>query len=196
MTTSSDHAMDHLAAIEKALGTGTAVRPTEDWNPPFSGDLDIRIAADGSWSYLGSPIGREALVKLFSSILRREADGKHYLVTPVEKVGITVEDAPFVAVDMKISGAGTDQVIGLRTNVDDTVVVDDAHPLRFAAEPGKGALKPYVLVRGGLEALVNRAVFYDLVDAGTIHDVDGVPWFGVWSRGRFFAMSKAADIGL
>ncbi len=188
--------MDHLSAIEKALGTGPAPRPTEDWNPPFSGDLDIRIAADGSWSYLGSPIGREALVKLFSSILRREADGKHYLVTPVEKVGITVEDAPFVAVEMKVSGMGTDQVIGLRTNVDDTVIVDDAHPLRFAREPGNEALKPYVLVRGGLEAVVNRAVYYDLVDAGTTHDVDGVPWFGVWSRGCFFAMSKAADVGL
>ena len=98
--------MDHLAAIEKALGPGLAVRPTEDWNPPFSGDLDIRIAADGAWSYLGSPIGREGLVRLFSTILRREGDGKYYLVTPVEKVGIRVDDVPFVAVEMKISGAG------------------------------------------------------------------------------------------
>ena len=188
--------MDHLAAIEKALGPGAAARPTEDWNPPFSGDLDIRIAADGSWSYLGSPIGREGLVKLFSSILRRECNGEYYLVTPVEKVGIKVSDAPFVAVEMKISGEGTEQVIGFRTNVDDTVVVDDAHPLRFATVPGSEALKPYVLVRGGLEALVSRAVFYDLVDAGTTQDVDGEPWFGVWSRGRFFAMSRAAEIGL
>ena len=188
--------MDHLAAIEKALGPGPAARPTEDWNPPFSGDLDIRIAADGSWSYLGSPIGRQALVKLFSSILRREIDGNYYLVTPVEKVGITVEEAPFVAVEMKISGDGSDQVVGFRTNVDDTVVVDAAHPLRFAKESGSEALKPYVMVRRGLEAVVNRAVFYDLVDAGTTHEVGGEPWYGVWSRGHFFAMSKAADIGL
>lgn len=188
--------MDHLAAIEEALGPTPDVRPTERWNPPFSGDLDIRVAADGSWHYLGSPIARQPLVKLFSSILRREADGRYYLVTPVEKVGITVEDAPFVAVEMKISGDGMDQVIGFRTNVDDTVVVDERHRLRFAQDPGGEALKPYVLVRAGLEALVNRAVFYDLVDAGTTHEVDGEPWYGVWSRGHFFAMSKAADIGL
>ncbi|MGI9414802.1 MAG: DUF1285 domain-containing protein [Hyphomicrobiales bacterium] len=186
--------MDHLAAIAKALDLEQNARPTELWNPPFSGDLDIRIAGDGTWYYLGSAIGRRSLVKLFSSVLRRDPDGKFYLVTPVEKVGITVDDAPFVAVDMKLAGNGPDQVIGLRTNVDDAVVVDNEHPLRFAQDAANDALKPYVLVRGGLEAVVNRAVFYDLVDAGTTADVAGEPWYGVWSCGRFFAMCKAEEL--
>lgn len=188
--------MDPLAAIEKALDLKQAVRPTELWNPPFSGDLDIRIAADGTWSYLGSPIERQPLVKLFASILSREADGRYYLVTPVEKVGITVEDAPFVVVDIKVAGDGADQVIGFRTNVDDAFVVDGDHPLRFATQPGTDMLVPYVKVRDGLEAVVNRAVFYDLVDAGTVSEVDGEPWYGVWSRGWFFPMSRAAELGL
>jgi uncharacterized protein len=166
--------------------------PVHLWNPPFCGDIDMRIAQDGTWFYMNSPIGRKPLVQLFASVLRHDADGKYYLVTPVEKVGITVDDAPFTAVRMSVSGAGEDQSISFETNVDDQVTVDAGHPLRFAEEAGTGGLKPYVVVRAGLEALVSRALFYDLAAAGTVKD----GWFGVWSSGRFYPMQKAAEIGL
>lgn len=166
--------------------------PVHSWNPPFCGDIDMRIAQDGTWFYMNSPIGRKPLVQLFSSVLRHDEDGKYYLVTPVEKVGIRVDDAPFTAVRMSVSGEGEAQVISFETNVDDQVTVDEAHPMRFAEEEGTGGLKPYVLVRARLEALVSRALFYDLAAAGTV--VDG--WFGVWSSGRFYPMQKAAEIGL
>ncbi len=166
--------------------------PVHLWNPPFCGDLDMRIAQDGTWFYLNSPIGRKPLVKLFASVLRHDADGRYYLVTPVEKVGIRVDDAPFTAIRMSVAGEGEDQVIAFETNVDDEVTVDATHPLRFAAEEGTGGLKPYVLVRPGLEALVSRALFYDLVAAGSVKE----DWFGVWSSGLFFPMQMAADIGL
>nr|WP_280956377.1 DUF1285 domain-containing protein [Aestuariivirga litoralis] len=152
----------------------------------------MRIAQDGTWFYMNSPIGRKPLVQLFSSVLRLDADGKYYLVTPVEKVGIRVDDAPFTAVRMQVEGAGREQVIRFETNVDDAVTVDAAHPLRFAAEAGTGGLKPYVVVRAGLEALVSRALFYDLAAAGVVEE----GWFGVWSSGRFYPMQKAAEIGL
>lgn len=168
--------------------------PVERWNPPFCGDLDMRIASDGTWFYLGTPIGRKRLVKLFASVLRREEDGKYCLVTPVEKAGIRVDDAPFLAVEMRIDNRGPDQVITFRTNVDDEVRVDEDHPLRFADEEGTGGLKPYVLVRGRLEALVARAVFYDLVALGTDETVDGERMFGVRSCGRFYAMAPAAAL--
>jgi uncharacterized protein len=168
--------------------------PVERWNPPFCGDLDMRIASDGTWFYLGTPIGRKRLVKLFASVLRREADGQYCLVTPVERVGIRVDDAPFLAVEMRVENPGPDQVIGFRTNVDDEVRVDGEHPLRFEAETGTGGLKPYVLVRGRLEALVARAVFYDLVALGTDEMVDGERMFGVRSAGRFYAMAPAAAL--
>lgn len=151
----------------------------------------MRIAADGTWFYMNSPIGRKPLVKLFSSVLRLDPDGRYYLVTPVEKCGIRVDDAPFTAVRMSVEGSGHDQVISFETNVDDAVTVDAGHPLRFAREAGTGGLKPYVMVRAGLEALVSRALFYDLVAAGTAEG----EWFGVWSSGHFFPMQKAAEIG-
>jgi hypothetical protein len=162
------------------------------WNPPFCGDIDMRIAQDGTWFYMNSPIGRKPLVQLFSSVLRHDPDGKYYLVTPVEKVGIRVDDAPFTAVRMAVEGEGRSQSIRFETNVDDEVTVDAAHPLRFAEEKGTGGLKPYVLVRAGLEALVSRALFYDLAAAGTVED----GWFGIWSSGQFYPMQKAAEIGL
>ena len=176
-----------LAEARKAKGPP----PVHLWNPPFCGDIDMRIAQDGTWFYLNSPIGRKPLVQLFASVLKLE-DGKYFLVTPVEKVGIKVDDAPFTAVRMAIVGEGRDQVIGFETNVDDAVTVDAAHPLRFAVEDGTDGLKPYVMVRAGLEALVSRALFYDLAAAGTV--VDG--WFGVWSSGTFYPMQKANEIGL
>ena len=166
--------------------------PVHLWNPPFCGDIDMRIAQDGTWFYMNSPIGRKSLVQLFASVLRHDADGKFYLVTPVEKVGIRVDDAPFTAVRMNVAGEGQAQVVSFETNVDDAVTADAAHPLRFTVEQGTDGLKPYVLVRAGLEALVSRALFYDLVAAGTVEG----DWFGVWSAGQFFPMQKAAEIGL
>jgi hypothetical protein len=166
--------------------------PVHQWNPPFCGDIDMRIARDGTWFYMNSPIGRKPLVQLFSSVLRLDGDGKYYLVTPVEKVGIRVEDAPFTAIRMQVSGEGRGQAICFETNVDEEVTAGESHPLRFAQEEGTGGLKPYVMVRAGLEALVSRALFYDLAAAGTVED----GWFGVWSSGCFYPMQKASEIGL
>jgi hypothetical protein len=164
--------------------------PVELWNPPFCGDIDMRIAADGTWFYQKSPIGRLALVKLFASVLKREGD-KHFLVTPVEKVGIEVEDAPFLAVEMKTSRADEGQVLEFRTNVDDWVTAGPGHALRFELQPETGGLKPYLHVRRDLWAKVTRALFYDLVALGKEHDVNGKTMFGVASRGEFFAMADA-----
>ena len=168
--------------------------PVHLWNPPLCGDIDMRIGRDGTWYYQGSPIGRMELVRLFASVLRHDDDGVHYLVTPVEKCSVEVEDAPFLAVRMIVNGSGHEQVIGFETNLDDEVVVDDEHPLRFVTEEGTGGLKPYVLMRARLEALVNRALFYDLVDLGVVEPFEGQDWFGVWSSGRFWPMALAKDI--
>ena len=136
--------------------------PVDAWNPPYCGAIDMRIAADGTWFHNGSPIRRPALVKLFASILRREADGRIVLVTPVESVGITVDDAAFVAVEMAVEGDGDDRRIAFRTNVDDLVPVDADHLLRFEQDEA-GGLRPYIHVRRGLWALVTRALTYDLI---------------------------------
>ena len=177
-----------LAEARKAKGPP----PVHLWNPPFCGDIDMRIAQDGTWFYMNSPIGRKPLVQLFASVLRRDGDGKYYLVTPVEKVGVRVDDAAFTAIRMQVAGEGRAQIIHFETNVDDEVTVDADHPLRFAEEPGTGGLKPYVRVRAELEALVSRALFYDLAAAGTVEE----GWFGVWSSGHFYPMQKAAEIGI
>ncbi len=179
---------DGLAASIKATKT-KGLPPVHLWNPPFCGDLDIRIAKDGTWSYLGSPITRFELVKLFSSILKRE-DGKYYLVTPVEKVGITVEDAPFIAVDVDASGEGQAQVLTFTTKVGDIAVAGPDHPIRVALDPQTQEPAPYVLIRDGLEARIDRKSFYRLVEMGTHHD----GWFGVWSGGQFFALTKSEDL--
>ena len=184
------------ARVEKAVRDRGGLPPVDLWNPPYCGEIDIRIAADGTGYYMNSPIGRKRLVRLFSTVLRRDEDGRYYLVTPVEKIGITVDDAPFLAVHMETEGEGAQQVIRFATNVGDQVVVDDAHPLRFEPERGSDGLKPYVLVRGRLEALVNRPIFYDLVELGTTETLHGEEWYGVWSSGRFYPMARAADIGL
>jgi hypothetical protein len=176
----------------KEASEGKGLPPVHLWNPPFCGDLDMRIAQDGTWFYMNSPIGRKPLYKLFASVLRHDADGKYYLVTPVEKCGITVDDAPFVAIRMHVDGEGRDQIVRFETNVDDDVTVDVDHPLRVEDEPGTGGLKPYVLVRARLEALVSRALFYDLVARGTVEG----EWFGVWSSGIFWPMKPARDIGI
>ena len=186
-----------LAGLMARLGAeagGRGPAPVERWNPPFCGDIDMRIAADGTWFYCGTPIGREAMVRLFASVLRRDEDGRTYLVTPVEKCGITVDDVAFVAVEMQVEGEGRARVIGLRTNVGDRLVVDADHPLRFVVDPANGGLKPYVRVRGRLEARLARPVLYELAAFGEIETVEGRDWFGVWSSGRFFAIVPAEEI--
>lgn len=150
----------------------------------------MRIAIDGTWHYQGTPIGRPALVKLFASVLKVE-DGRHYLVTPVEKCGIVVEDAPLLAVAMEVDQDEIGQRLRFRTNVDDDVDCGPYHALRFEPEDGTGGLKPYLHVRRGLWAKVTRAVFYDLVALGEERIVDGVCMFGVASGGMFFAMAPA-----
>lgn len=177
------------ALMSRADSKDKTPPPVEKWNPPFCGDLDIRIARDGTWFYLGSPIGRDALVKLFASVLRKDEDGRHYLVTPVEKIGITVEDAPLLAVEMAVEGKGEDQVLTLRTNLGDLVSVGPDHPLRFEKEPDSGGLKPYVHVRGRLEALFTRALMFQLADLMVERKDGGRIDTGVWSAGRFFAVA-------
>lgn len=185
---------DGLEALIRRAGTGRGPPPVERWNPPDCGDIDMRIAADGLWYYLGTPIGREPLVRLFASVLRRDDDGRYRLVTPVEKIAITVEDVPFVAVELDTAGDGKEQAITLRTNVGDIVEVGEAHPLRFEAEPETDGVRPYVLVRGRLEARLGRPLLFELVEHGTEETKDGERWFGVWSRGMFFAMMRSADL--
>src|SRR5216684_8328266 len=187
------------AAASNAAKTNPAgargLPPVHLWNPPFCGDLDMRIASDGTWFYMGTPIGRPALVRLFSTILKRE-DGKYFLVTPVEKVGIRVDDAPFLAVEMQKESDGQKEsdergnLLRFRTNVDDWVACDRDHRLRF--EPAAdGGLTPYLHVRSELWAKVTRALYYDLVDMGEERVVDGREMFGVTSAGGFFPMADA-----
>lgn len=185
-----------LAEVKKAADNAKGLPPVHLWNPPFCGDLDMRIGADGTWYYMKTPIGRKRLRRLFSTVLRRDEDGKYYLVTPVEKCGITVDDAPFVAVAMEVEGTGREQTLKFVTNVEDEVIAGPDHPLRFENESGTEGLKPYVHVRGRLEALVNRAVFYDLAEIGSVEPVEGEEMYGVWSGGEFFSIMPAKDLDL
>ena len=166
--------------------------PVEKWNPPFCGDIDMKIAADGTWFYQKTPIGRPALVKLFASVLKREGD-KYFLVTPVEKVGLIVVEAPFLAVELKVEDDARGQVLSFRTNVDDWVGAGPGHALRFEPEPA-GGLKPFLHVRRELWAKVTRPLFYDLVELGEERDLDGKVMFGVVSAGEFFAMADASVV--
>jgi hypothetical protein len=185
---------DTLARGAAKSGKGSkGLPPVERWNPPFCGDLDMRIAADGTWYYLKTPIGRPALVKLFASVLKREG-GKYFLVTPVEKCGITVDDAPFLAVELKAEETSAGRVLNFRTNVDDWVACGPEHPLRFEPEAGTGGLKPYLHVRRDLWAKVTRALFFDLVELGEEREVEGQAMFGVTSMGAFFAMAPADQV--
>lgn len=181
----SEQRIGGLEALLRDQGT-RGLPPVEMWNPPYCGDIGMAIRADGVWLYQGSPIGRKPLVRLFSTVLRRDADGRHYLVTPVEKVDVAVADAPFLAVEMEVRSAGAEQILTFRTNVDDVVSVGSDHPLRFVVEEPSGGLKPYVLVRGRLEALVTRAVYYDLVELAVEHGGK----LGVWSGGAFFPLEE------
>lgn len=167
--------------------------PVHLWNPPYCGDIDMRIGADGTWFYLKTPIGRAPLVKLFASVLKREGN-KYFLVTPVEKCGIAVDDAPFLAVEMTVDDASGDRVLNFRTNVDDWVACGPGHPLRFEPEAQTGGLKPYLHVRRDLWAKVTRALFYDLVDLGEEREIGGTRQFGIASGREFYVMAPAESL--
>ena len=161
--------------------------PVEHWHPPFCGDIDMHITRDGTWLYNGMPIMRPAMVRLFAGILRREGDA-YSLVTPVEKVGITVEDVPFIAVEMtRENGA-----LIFRTNADDRVTMDTNHPMRF--EMDGNSFRPYIGVRNGLEARLSRSLAQDLAALGEIHEYENESWFGVCSGALFFPVIRADQL--
>lgn len=180
--------LDNLTATAKSVAA-KGPPPVHLWHPAYCGEIDMRIAGDGTWFYMGTPIGRPALVKLFASILRKDPD-RYVLVTPVEMVGIVVDDAPFIAVAMERENTDSGQVLIFRTNVEDVTRVSAEHPLRFEDDVS-GGLKPYVHVRGDLWAKVSRPVFYDLVELGEEREIDGVMMFGIASGGAFFPMIEA-----
>lgn len=183
-------AQNLMANVRAAAKKGPP--PVHLWDPPFCGDLDMRIARDGTWFYNGTPIGRDSMVRLFSSILKREGDA-YFLVTPVEKVGIQVEDAPFVAVDVDARGEGQAQVLTFTTHVGDRVEAGPEHPIRVTFREGDEPA-PYITVRNRLEALIHRKDFMRLIDLCTSEPVDGIDWFGVWSNGMFFRIIEAREI--
>ena len=184
---------DDIAASAKAAQKGKGLPPVHLWNPPFTGEMDMRIARDGTWSHDGTPINRESLVKLFSTILRKDGD-TYVLVTPVEKVRIEVEDAPFVAVDFDVEGEGDAQVLTFITNVGDETVAGPEAPIRVERDAGSDEPAPYVMVRAGLEARIDRKSFYRLVELGEHQEVDGQSWFGVMSSGSFFPMIPSEEL--
>ncbi len=188
----ADPTLDRLSAALGGLQQRGAP-PVERWHPEHCGTIDIRIAADGTWFHEGAPIRRPALVRLFSTILRREPDGSTVLVTPAERMTITVDDAAFVAVEMAVDGEGDGRRIAFRTNVDDLVPLDDAHPVRFEQD-GAGGLRPYVRVRGGLWALLTRALTHELVDLAEEREIDGRPWLGLAAGGGFHRIAPSADL--
>ncbi|WP_176590905.1 DUF1285 domain-containing protein [Sphingobium sp. EM0848] len=161
--------------------------PVEQWNPDHCGDSDMRIARDGTWFHQGSPIGREAMVRLFSTILRRESDGSYVLVTPVEKLSIEVEDAPFIAVELKTQGEGRARSMAFRLNTGDLVAAGPDNPLILRETPD--GPHPYLHVRGGLDALIARSVYYELMNLALDENADAV---GLWSDGAFFALDGSA----
>lgn len=189
----AEKAVKGLMEAEAAARSG--LPPVESWSPEREHAIDMRIVRDGTWLYMGSPIARQRLVKLFASILMREADGSFHLVTPVEKARIEVEDAPFIAVAMEAAGEGDAQTLAFTTALGDVAVAGPDHPLRIEADPETGEPAPYVHIRGarggGLEARLSRPVYYDLVARGQVHELDGEAWFGVWSGGAFFRMQRA-----
>lgn len=186
--------LDALTAAVRAAG-GRGPAPVDKWDPPDCGDLDIRIRADGTWLYMGTPIGRQPLVRLFASVLAREGE-RYVLKTPAEKVGITVDDAPFLAVEMAAEEGDEGRTLVFRTNMDDLVRCGPGHDLRFARGAAAGEVVPYLHVRHGLEARLTRAAHLDLMDAGEVREADGVPMFGVASAGRFYPVLPAAELGL
>ncbi len=182
------------ALISRAGKASKGLPPVEKWNPEFCGDLDMIIKADGTWFYMGTPIGRHALVKLFSSVLRKDEDGKTYLITPVEKVGITVEDAHFIVVEMNAHSKDGKQVITFRTNMDDVFEAGGDHPLSFVTVAENEGVKPYVRVRGRLDGVVARSVMYELIEHGEEIEVDGRLMFAIRSNGEVFPIMPADEL--
>lgn len=181
-----------LIAASARNGESAKPRPVERWDPPYCGEIDMLIRTDGTWFYNGSPIGRAALVRLFASILRKDQD-RYVLVTPVEKVGIKVEDAPFLATSMRMEDACEGETLVFETNVGDVTRAGPAHPLRFERGAHDG-VKPYVHVRGGLWARLTRPLAHDLVGVAIEREHEGEAWLGIASGGSFFAMCKASEL--
>ena len=180
--------------IARASRTGKGVPPVENWEPAFCGDIDMEIKRDGTWFYLGTPIGRQAMVELFATVLRKDADGKTYLVTPVEKLGIRVEDAHFIGVELDVAGTGDQQALTLRTNAGDVVDIGPDHAMRFEIEPKHNGLKPYIHTRGRLEALASRPVMHQLMALGEEMEIGGQIMFCLRSRGIVFPVMAADQL--
>lgn len=187
------HTSDPLPLARRLQAAGPWSADSTDPAPDGDRDFGIRIARDGTWFYHGSPIARKPLVRLFSTVLRRDEAGGYWLITPAERGRIVVDDAPFLAVELDVAGAGRDQALTFRTNVDDLVTADAAHPIRIDHNPLSGEPSPYLLVRDSLEALIGRAVYYQLVDLGVEEDVGGHHVYGVWSMGEFFSLGAVED---
>jgi len=184
---------EKISGLAAPLNDARARGPVsaERWDPPYCGDIGLKICADGTWVYRDSPIRREGLIKLFASVLRKDADGRTYLVTPAEKFDVEVADAPFLVVEMEVHGKGSGQELIFRTNVNDIVRCGPQHPLRFCIQRPSGGLKPCVRVRGRLDPLVVRAFYYDLVALAVEEKCDGRSAIGLWSGGAFFTMHAA-----
>lgn len=182
------------ALVQRGRDSEKGLPPVELWHPDFCGDLDMVIKRDGSWFYMGTPIGRQPLVQLFSTVLRKDEDGKTYLVTPVEKIGITVEDAHFIAVEMNVHEEEGEPVLTFRTNVGDIVTVGPENPLRFVTVEGNDGVKPYIRVRGRLDALLSRAVMYELIALGEEIEVDGEVMFAVRSKGEIYPIMSSEKL--
>lgn len=187
MTQNKDRAGGLLEQVAEASKKG-GLPPVHKWNPPFCGDIDMVIKRDGSWHYLNSPIGRERMVRLFSTVLRKD-DGDYFLVTPVEKVGIQVEDVPFVAISVETVEIDGQPALKFVTNVGDEVVVDQQHPLRVELAPETEEPAPYILVRDRLEARVHRNVFYELVEIAHVRLIENTEWYGLESCGQFYPIA-------
>ncbi len=186
--------LKEIEAAQRDASGGHALPPIHKWRPKKIVEFDMRIRRDGVWEHFGSPIGRKRMVRLFASLLRRDDDDEYYLVTPPERLHIVVDDAPFVAVAMEVKNPGTDQVLIFTTNIGDVTAAGPDAPLRMEIDAETNEPAPYVLVRDRLEALINRAVFYDLVELGVEHETDGVRRFGVWSGGVFFPFADADEV--
>ena len=187
--------LTHLAELIEKHRTGREPQAAPQWefDPEACPDFPFRIARDGKWYYHGSPIDRKELCKLFSSVLRRDAKGNFYLVTPVEQGRIEVEDAPFTAVETIVTGEGRSRSVTFRTNLDHMITAGAAHPIRVAEDPETGEPSPYVLVRDGLEALILRPQFYELVELCEERQDGDMTALGLWSDGVFFELGKVGE---
>jgi len=182
------------ALIERAGGKKGGPAPVEMWNPDYCGELDMVIKRDGTWFYMGTPIGRQRLVDLFATVLRKDEDGETYLVTPVEQIKIQVEDAHFIAVEMNAIDQAGERVLTFRTNVGDVVEAGPDNPLRFETAAENEGVKPYLAIRGRLEALLSRPVMYELISHGEEIEIDGEIMFAIRSKGAVFPIMPADEL--